>query len=839
MKTNLCIRLLFIAAVVSLAGLNVMAADSMLKFVGCRPASGSMIESAAFDLIFDYSEVIETNGEAEYGIACYGSSTYCTRLYEGVGADKVLVGTALDKNVTGVREEFTTGNIVSFSFPDVTLIPGKAYTLEISNRFVVQVKGSSKSVSNATCSYQSAPLEFIYYGAGDADKIILVESCSLTSVEALPALGNVVFTFGTPVELCEGAKVDLVENGEVIASSSEITVSSTGKRVVVAFGDITLYNGHSYYVTLPSGALASRNSSDVKSFVYSCKITGASYKSFGMKDSTPKADAVYLPQTFMMNFDLPEGASLVSSSSIGSSYKAYLYENTVSNRNLKVTYDGTLGTDKQSLSWTSNKFSPMPSTNYILCIPAGELKAKNAEGQYDLSCEEICIPFISPSVQEFGCAALELDTPVNGLINKDAPALAAGGRYDYLGHIQIPMVGRKYEYEGNKLDLNVNTGAEWYLYDITDGEDVLYKSGSRPVSGGDEFTTKTIEITASNTYRVVDMSINVPLLEGRKYRLVIPEGSVCANYMPISHYAVNKDWSIEFYGSGSHELELLRCTLPQESEQYKLYTVEWIFNGHWEFNPSFRPSIMYYTYSSSNTNPTWLGFSPDYQLKYDASWTRLKIYCEGASGEGYELNTKYSDWKVVLPAGALYYVADPSISSQLYEYSITRVDPPSATPEFVNLDVQLNGLSNVSHKAVKSQPATLTFAPDDYWEVKSVKLNDEDVTESIQDGVYTTPALESDATVKATLGYKGLIINDTPTQIVEIPDSSLKVFVEDGFIVVEGVVPGDLTALYSVNGLLLGAMDVTEPGHRISFSVPDSGIYIVRVNNQSVRILKP
>ncbi len=827
MKTNLHFRLLCLAAVI-MAGLNASAADSLLKFVGVEPAPGSLINSPDFKLVFDISEVVEANGPAEYGIGYYGASSRCTKLYQGTGSDKVLLGSALNKTVSGSKDGFTVGNTISVSFPDVTLVAGEAYTLEFMNRFSVYVKGSSTAVTSTTYNSTFDPIEFVFIGGGDESKMLYIESCSLPTDQSIPSLTEAVFNLSAPATLCDGAKAMLIEDGETIASTDMLTLTGTGKRLAVSFGNITLYNDHTYYVAIPVGSLARKDNGEVTNVAYNCKVSGAQYKIFGVKEATPTNGAVFFPSTMSMTFDLPEGATIVSSTAQGSSYKAYLYENSVKPKNLALTYDGTADSDKRGLTWSSVKFSPKPSTDYILCIPAGALKAKSAAGKYDLSCEEIQIPFRSPSIEEFGCPSIELATPINGLISKNGQKLIANAKYEEIGHIQIPMVGLKYEYEGKKYDLTYNS-TPWYLYDITDGEEALYKTSEAYSSG---FTTSQVEITASNTYRVADIDLSAPLFEGRKYRLVLPAGCLGIGYAPIKNYAVNKEWSIEFEGASAPKFELHRCNLPEESELYEFCGAKWVFNGYWAVNPAYHPSLHSY---NSELN-YWLGGGLTYTVKYDPSWTTIQAYREGMKSEDFELDKKYDDWKVILPAGFLYYPADPRIANEEIVHKIKRIDKPSSTPEFLNLDIQVNGLTTVSYKVVKSQPATLTFAPDEYWEVENIKLNDEDRTAEVNDGTFTTPALENDSKIEANLHYKGLVINDIPSEIVEIPQSALKVYVDGEFIVVDGVEADDEVALYSVNGLKIGNRTVTETGNKISFSVPNRDIYIVRINNQAVKI---
>ncbi|MBR3951509.1 MAG: hypothetical protein IKJ79_06370, partial [Bacteroidaceae bacterium] len=111
--------------------------------------------------------------------------------------------------------------------------------------------------------------------------------------------------------------------------------------------------------------------------------------------------------------------------------------------------------------------------------------------------------------------------------------------------------------------------------------------------------------------------------------------------------------------------------------------------------------------------------------------------------------------------------------------------------------------------------------------LNTVMFNDENVTEQLVDGVYTTPALEEDAVIN--------ISYDIPTaQNAPMHNSRIKAYGHRGDVVVAGCERGESIAIYDVDGVLLRTMFATSDTMRIA--MPTDAVYVVKVADAAVKV---
>ena len=111
--------------------------------------------------------------------------------------------------------------------------------------------------------------------------------------------------------------------------------------------------------------------------------------------------------------------------------------------------------------------------------------------------------------------------------------------------------------------------------------------------------------------------------------------------------------------------------------------------------------------------------------------------------------------------------------------------------------------------------------------LNTVMFNDENVTEQLVDGVYTTPALEEDAVIN--------ISYDIPTaQNAPMHNSRIKAYGHRGDVVVAGCERGESIAIYDVDGVLLRTIYATSDTMRIA--MPTDAVYVVKVADAAVKV---
>ena len=106
-------------------------------------------------------------------------------------------------------------------------------------------------------------------------------------------------------------------------------------------------------------------------------------------------------------------------------------------------------------------------------------------------------------------------------------------------------------------------------------------------------------------------------------------------------------------------------------------------------------------------------------------------------------------------------------------------------------------------------------------------FNEENVTEEVVDGIYTTPALMEDAVLNISFSIP--TAEDTPSV-----NSRIKAYGYRGDVVVTGCERGESIAVYDVDGVLLRTMYATSDTLRIA--MPTDAVYVVKVADAAVKV---
>lgn len=827
------IRILPIIAVLLAAPLTSKAA-SLLEYSHSLPENNSTISSFDIKLVFDLSKVIAENGEAEYGIGHAGyyfegddDINKSTALYEGVGDSKTLISRIFTSNVNGQSEDFETGGEVSLSFPGCFPTPGKQYTLIVNNNFDAYIKGVKSKVKNTNVAFMESPLVLTFTGGGASAEILSIEDCNISNNAYLSELSEVRISYNKEIKIADGAEILLCQKGDNSIHSRSI--ESIGKTLVATFQPQLLLNGHEYTIQIPQGIVESVDGLALTNSEFSIIVNGTGFNRFGgVSYKTIDNNGRNLPTEITATFNLPAGYKLLTNMGDYSNFTAKLYKDAVSDDNLCLTMTGTPSSDGCSLIWQCDE-AFIPATKYVLHVPANQFTAWKDRTYEDCINEEIKLEFTAPSIAEAGFEPMVFDTPIIGKHGVSTKTLDCSKPVESLSTIEVCLKDYDYYLDGKKRILfyckeAVNKG---YVYDVTTGEEVLVKEFSNSL--------QTRE-TSLRYYTVISAVINATFFEGHRYRVFIPEGTYCVDSQ-LKNYIFNQPMVYEFDGGTPDKVSLVSCSLQEGEVRTALSSVAYEFKGTFKLTEG----------ATAKLKMNTVTFDVPVSVSYSGSNTWLLVNCVNSStGEPWAL-TEGREYSVTLPAGTLFYEANPEmVNEEIVRTFIGKETTAGTGPEFVKLHVTIGGLDHAAnfataHKTtietVKEHKATVQLAPSSDWKVTALTLDGKDVFDDIVFGFYITPELTADSQLVATVEYNGPEMTvDHSTGVATVPESNITVARDGEQLVIKGVNPTDTIHIYSVSGLLIRAVEPQAGCDVVRVAVPQGQTYVVLVNKYAAKI---
>ena len=796
-----------------------------LVYDGITPAQGSEISSFDFELKFDFSKIIEANGNAEYGVGWVGlhndklpSQEKSVTLYEGSQEDGTVIGRLCTSNYNGKTAGFEATDIVKLNFEGAVPKPGVKYTMVITNQFKVYtvVKGSS-AISNSTFDCFKTPITYEFIGGQASTETVSITDCSLSAGQSLEGIDNVTISFSMPVAINSNEKLVIKEGDNVVASSTSALVSEDGMSVTYTFDNVILYSKHNYSVVLPANAVHSASDDTMGNQQFSVSIDGSSFQYFAFVSSSPEQDSTSIFTSIEASFELPDGLKIYKQEGVQCDLSAKLYVNSVSEENLIGKLDGV--GNGNGLIWT-NKFTLEPSSTYIVFVPKGQFPpfiTSENKYNYELRNSEVNIILHTPSVEESGVPKVEFQAPVLGIYNANGNnvTLNSGDKVGEITTIDFLLKDLRYSYNGEYVGATLtDTGSRSIdIYDVTDGTPILVKSATL---NRQQYETTTYYYSV---YRAV---VNSPFFEGHKYKVVLPAGSFGAAPSSIRNFSLNDEYVVEFEGTAPTSVEMISCSLSDNVELSELSSVVWTFKGDFVKNPD--SNVIFKTSSVGWELPTYVS-------TYLGITTVQAFTCKSDGSPETFQNGKQT--QLIFPEGLIYYAGDENIKNSEYAISITGVEktPEVVAPEFVKVTAEVNGIATVEHQAVKGEKATITIAPTENWIVESVEgasLSGENT--------YTTTKLTGDTIVKAKLAYDGAWAVEVTTGVWELAEDNISIARDGQLIVVSGVTPEQTINVYTVGGLLVGTANATPDNEIVKLTVAPGQVYIVTVNGKAAKL---
>ncbi|MCM1291459.1 MAG: hypothetical protein NC201_04775 [Prevotella sp.] len=202
------------------------------------------------------------------------------------------------------------------------------------------------------------------------------------------------------------------------------------------------------------------------------------------------------------------------------------------------------------------------------------------------------------------------------------------------------------------------------------------------------------------------------------------------------------------------------------------------------------------------------------------------------------------EYEISYPEGTLVDKDDQNIKSPEFSIHVLGklnaagpgtgiIVPPVAEVEYVDGSMTVNSLMQTKLSAFKGEPFNLTLTTDKYWKIKSLTLNNEDVTDKVVEGVYTfTP--EADFSVASEVEYDGEVTVEQTSGIANILGSDISVISQGNEIVISGIEPGSEVAVYTASGLVM--INTVAEANSLSISLPNGQTYIVRIGPKAVKL---
>lgn len=147
------------------------------------------------------------------------------------------------------------------------------------------------------------------------------------------------------------------------------------------------------------------------------------------------------------------------------------------------------------------------------------------------------------------------------------------------------------------------------------------------------------------------------------------------------------------------------------------------------------------------------------------------------------------------------------------------------------------GTAAAETKVVSGETVAIALEVPEGWVVETLTFNGTDMTTSVADNMFVSPAIVSDSEIEVSYAFAGTVEVTPAVGVLEIAGSSLKVYNKDGSLMIEGLSEGDDIAVYAVNGHLIN--NVKADNDTMSITVTENGVYVVVINGTyAVKVIK-
>lgn len=820
---------------------------SGVKYVGCEPQSGSVIDHFNITYSFDLSELIKSSGDQNWYLctmATYSENPYNTELWEGDPDTGKLIYRAYEYNTDPRTEDTQPGGKMTFTFGNIAPKPNTKYTV-ITRDDIYAVPSAYPDLNwittdSYTVGYislsEKSPIVNTFTGAEIPDTQCALIGFDNAWCEPLFDVSTITLHFNAPVTFIGKEQNIILQKSSPKASDTSKYQVATGQSVMVDSADPTkvtitfpktsLDEATKYYVVIPEGTFANAANPESKSPALHTCLLGATDKLDDIGDfvyTNPVIDNLF----FKVN--VPEGYSMISSSSL----KFKITGVDVPLQNVYQTITGELSQDKTGFNIPLELIRLLPDSEYKIELEDGKIRLQG-ERSGNFEFEGKSITFHTPTVEEFN--AMNIYSRPNASWGDAFP-----NKYDYKNPVTIQFEDSYASVPSFYLALDPLkpsvVGSSGYarleavnqgminLYEVTEAGDVLLKSQAA--------STVKVEDMTSYFY-MAKISLNYKLLAGKEYKLVIEDGAyglLCVNHCNYISYLKMPEYTIHMKGTSPTTVQIESCDIEDGAQLSEIGAVRLKLKSSATLKDNAK---VYFSYTNA------LGSETKISAKILANTTTVVYadFSDIATGKPYAL-TKGREYQLVYEEGLLTDSYNPEIILPETRYKFTGiakvVEPEKPAYETVKVSFSLNDGTTTSFDAIKDKELSISIVPDEWWILESLTVNGEDATGNVVNGIFTSAPLTNDASIIATLTYKEPLAIADESGVTILPDTEISVFNEGEDIVISGLSGQEDIVIYSISGQVIAthnaALDV------VKISVPRGQTYIIRVNNFAVKLI--
>ena len=794
-----------------------------LSYKGSTPENNSTISSFNnISLHFDIDALVEEYGKGEWGICCMANynkrkpaEAKCATLYKGSPEeDDVIDRLTVTRDLNS--EEFTEGSDFNISFPDVQVETGQLYTLVLTYDMYAGRKGIDGSwLVDSKLALIENPITLSFIGSSEVTHVLNMESSDINTAQEYENLPGITIVFNYPISITQTASVELKEDETVLATAESITIDPTNENAIkIAFPETTLYKGHSYQIVVAPESVCINGEEGVTNNELSFTVKGASYRYFGVGRVRPSNGSESVMAEITVPFKFPEtddkSYGFVNVDNGRKKWYIHMYEGATAEGEELMQIEGEVGTDMKSLIFHPN-YAFKPETEYTFVIPEGdvlayEIGATKETYLKDYISERVELHYTTPSV-----ASLPTWTPspVNMKDNEEIAEL----KYFI---IDCPA----YEYDGtdyNTVSTKV-TGNKGALYLVTEEGDLEIKTFA--------ITRKTLDSESEIgngelTGRYFVGEVNETLYEGNEYKMVWMANSFIVDSSFIGQYIGNPEVAVTLKGT-TPTIDDFGLT-ANVSDRLHSHADVFSFVTESEIKAGEGATMKLMDGEES------IAEAPVYVSRENNGYRAYADF----GGQKLENGKTYD---VVLPEGSVY-TANGIVNNPEIKSAITAMPEQEVAPEFISVKLNIDEYATATYRMVKGEESVVDLKAGDGWKLESLSLNGDDVTSEVSEqGLYTLPALNEDATLDATYAYAHDITYDYETGVGNIEDCHFGIRKDGSHVIISGLNGGENIAIYTVGGMKIASLDtVPADMHEASLALPEGQVYIILINGTSIK----
>ena len=786
-----------------------------IQYIGAVPESGSTVNSFDnIELEFDLAEVVEgLGGDGEWGISY--NATYNSKLPSKEKSAALYKGTVENGEVIArlaTRHTATEpGNKIILSFDGIEIESGQEYTILIT--YEVFANNVVQSGSSETLVLKENPIVLTYYGGNESVKVLNVESCNYLDKQQ-EIIKDVQVSFNYPVSLSENAFAELLEDGQVIKTTSEISIlEGDNQSINILFPETQCYLNHKYVIRIPESMIAILGESIFNNEI-SVGFEGLSYLYFGIgRGLTPSEGSVSILDEITVPFKFPTSETKTYGlKDTGLSMTVYVYagENTEGDELLRV--EGNASTDGTSLVITPN-YAFEPESEYTFIIPEGtievyDLGARNPTIQKEFKNERIVLHYATPTVESLPAwNPSPLFIKNNDELSELKYYIIDCPDYEYDGTIYSTITADKYDITDN--------GALYLITENGEEEIKTFRITKKSLDSESEIGNGELD----GSYFVGE--VNEMLYEGNKYKVVWREHDSIVNNPFIGKYIGNPEVSV-----------MLNGTTPTSDDFGLTANIDDRLHSHAD------------VFSFVTESEVKAGENAKMILKDgEENIAEAPVYVS-REANGHRVYADFGGKKlesgkcydVVLPEGSVY-AANGIVNNPEIKSAITAMPEAPVAPEFVSIALNIDEYASATYRMAKGQESVLNLKAGDDWKLESLSLNGKDVTGDVdENGLYTLPALDEDANLDAAYKYAHEINYDYETGVGNIQDVPYSLSKDGSHLLISGLKGGERIAIYTAGGMKIASLDaVPADMHEASLALPEGQVYVILINGTSIK----